>query len=131
MIWDRNSERKAPHAEIRDGGLSRTRTLVTIVIVSLLALAACNELSIFGTASVVTTDKTLADHAVSYLSGKDCYTVRKQTGRSYCKEDERNPTPTVHCYRNLGGVTCYEQQNPYGDGRKEIGAEGYEAHRQE
>lgn len=109
--------------------VSRMRILVTIV--SLLALAACNELSIFGTASVVATDKTLADHAVSYLSGKDCYTVRKETGRSYCKEDERNPTPTVHCYRNLGGVSCYEKQNPYGDRRKEVGVEGYEAHQQD
>jgi hypothetical protein len=102
---------------------SRMRTLVTIVV--LLGLAACNEISVFGTASVVTTDKTLSDHAVSYLSGKDCSTVRKETGRSYCKEDERNPTPTVHCYRNLGGVTCYDKQNPYGDRRKEVGAEGY------
>lgn len=130
MIWDRNgASRKLRTPRFGMVDVSRMRTLVTIV--SLLALAACNELSIFGTASVVATDKTLADHAVSYFSGKDCYTVRKETGRSYCKEDERNPTPTVHCYRNLGGVTCYEKQNPYGDRRKEVGVEGYEADQQD
>ena len=113
--------------------VSRMRTLLMIVF--LLALGACSALSVLGTAgviataSVVATDKTLYDHAVSYFSGKDCYTVRKETGRSYCKEDERNPTPTVHCYRNLGGVTCYEKQNPYGDGRKEIGTGDYDVQR--
>ena len=101
---------------------SRMRTLVTIV--SLLALAACSELSVFGAASVVATDKTITDHAVSYFSGKDCSTVRKETGRSYCEEDELNPTPPVHCYRDLAGVTCYNQPDPYGDRRQEIGAEG-------
>jgi hypothetical protein len=130
MIWDRNGASgmpRAPRLAVVDGSLMRT--LVTIFF--LLALAACNGISMFGTASVVATDKTLSDHAVSYFSGKDCYTVRKETGRSYCKEDERNPTPTVHCYRNLGGVTCYEKQNPYNDRRKEIGTEGYELHKQE
>lgn len=109
--------------------VSRMRILVTIVC--LLALAACTEFSVFGTASVVTTDKTLTDHAVSYFSGKDCYTVRKETGRSYCKEDERNPAPTLHCYRNLGGVSCYDEPNPYGDRRKEVGVEGYSVQRSE
>jgi hypothetical protein len=102
---------------------SLMRTLVTIVVV--LALSACNEFSIFGTASVVATDKTLSDHAVSYFSGKHCSTVRKETGRSYCEEDELNPTPSVHCYRDLAGVTCYKQSDPYGDRRRELGAEGY------
>ncbi len=124
MIWDRNGTSgtlRAPTLGMVDG--SRMRTLVTLV--SLLALTACSGFSVFSTASTVTTDKTLTDHAVSYFSGKDCYTVRKQTGRSYCKEDESNPKPTVHCYRNLGGVTCYENENPFNDRRKEIGMEGY------
>jgi hypothetical protein len=130
MIWNRNGASgtlRTPRFGMVD--VSRMRTLA--IIVCLLALAACNEISIFGTASVVSTDKTLTDHAVSYLSGKDCYTVRKETGRSYCKEDERNPTPTVHCYRNLGGVSCYDEQNPYGDRRKEVGVEGYSVQRSE
>ena len=125
MIWVRygvGGTLHAPRLGMVDD--SRMRTLVTLV--SLLALAACNGISIFDTASTVATDKTLTDHAVSYFSGKDCYTVRKQTGRSYCKEDERNPTPTVHCYRNLGGVTCYQDPDPFGDRRKEIGREAYE-----
>ncbi|MEG3618894.1 hypothetical protein V5T82_10550 [Magnetovibrio sp. PR-2] len=63
--------------------------------------------NVLATAVTVGTDKTVLDHIVSYSSGKDCSTVRSEQGRTYCREDEPNPTPQVHCYRSLADVTCY------------------------
>ncbi|MGF1639654.1 MAG: hypothetical protein ACFCUO_01750 [Rhodospirillales bacterium] len=102
---------------------------ILLAMACLSALVACNEVSMLGAASVVTTEKTLVDHAVSYLSGKDCYTVRKDAGRSYCREDEANPPPAVHCFRDLGGVSCYAERDPFGDRRQAVGIEAYEPQR--
>lgn len=70
------------------------------------------NLSIVSAGVTMATDKTLADHLVSYNSGKDCSTVRSEQGRTYCKEDEPNPAPTVTCYQTLGDVTCYSEPDP-------------------
>jgi hypothetical protein len=80
-----------------------------LVAVGVIAVAACDPLYVGSTASVITTDKLLTDHAISLYSGKDCSTVRVERGQSYCKEDEVNPEPTVYCFRTLGGVDCYSQ----------------------
>ena len=68
--------------------------------------------SIISTGVLMGTDKTLSDHWVSYNTGKDCSTVRVEQGRTYCREDEPNPIPVVHCYQTLGDVTCYSQPDP-------------------
>lgn len=68
--------------------------------------------SIISTAVVMGTDKTLSDHFVSWNVGKDCSTVRIEQGRTYCREDEPNPTPNVYCYPTLGDVMCYAQPDP-------------------
>lgn len=68
--------------------------------------------SIISSGVVMATDKTLSDHLVSYNLGKDCSTVRVEQGRTYCREDEPNPMPTVHCYQTLGDVTCYAAPDP-------------------
>ena len=82
-------------------------------------LAACDALYVGSAATVVTTDKTITDHAISLISGKDCSTVRTEQGRSFCKEDEVNPEPNVYCFQTIGGIDCYrEPVDPY-DGRKE------------
>lgn len=70
------------------------------------------NLSILSAAVVVGTDKSLSDHLVSYRTGKDCSTVRVEQGRTYCREDEPNPMPTMYCYPTLGDVMCYEQPDP-------------------
>ena len=62
--------------------------------------------------SLVTTEKAVEDHLFSAYSGKDCSAVRVNKGDTYCKEDEPNPTPAVHCYRTLGDITCYNQPDP-------------------
>ena len=65
--------------------------------------------NVFSTAVTMGTDKTVLDHIVSFSSGKDCSTVRTEQGRTYCREDELNPAPNVHCYRSLADVTCYAE----------------------
>lgn len=67
--------------------------------------------------SIMGTDKTIGDHVISLASGKDCSSVRKEEGLSYCKEDQKRqpPKPKIYCYRNLGDVTCYAKPMPYGN----------------
>lgn len=74
--------------------------------------------------SVMATEKTLGDHIVSYSSGKDCSSVRKDLGLTYCKEDEKVPPMNVYCYNTLGEVTCYRE--PVFDGRQERVQQGGE-----
>lgn len=64
-------------------------------------------------AVIVGSQKTMADHAISLASGKDCSLVRIDRGLTYCKEDEMaGPRPNLYCYRELAGVTCYNQPDP-------------------
>lgn len=99
----------------------RARHIILIAAVSVLA-SACTDIygyvsrpqvNKIGTLSLVSagmtmgTGKTLTDHAVSMYTDKDCSTVRTEQGRTYCREDEPNPAPTVHCYRTIADVTCY------------------------
>jgi len=83
--------------------------------VCLLFLSACSELLVTDAISTVATDKTLGDHVISTLSNKDCSTVRKELGMSYCKEDSPSlqKDPQLHCYNELGKVTCYRQADIY------------------
>ena len=69
-------------------------------------------LNVISAAVTMGTDKTLTDHFASMKSGKDCSTVRLEQGRTYCREDEPNPMPEMHCYRSLADVTCYQVANP-------------------
>lgn len=65
-------------------------------------------------ASTMATSKPLTDHVISVTSGKNCSSVRREKGMTYCEEDELKPAPTNrHCYRTLGSVTCYDRPDPY------------------
>ncbi len=75
--------------------------------------------------TVVGTEKTLEDHIISFASGKNCSTARSQRGLTYCVEDEVRYKPAVHCYRNLGEVTCYDKPDPKRGGEREIGNNDY------
>ncbi len=76
-------------------------------------------------AFVVGTDKTIEDHLISYTSGKDCSSIRKEKGLTYCVEDEPKITPNVYCYKTLGSVTCYDRPNPLGGRQQKIGDNGH------
>ena len=97
------------------------------VIATLLLVSACSNFysiaprpliktvgnfSIISAGVLMATDKTLGDHYASYTTGKNCSSVRLEQGRTYCREDEPNPIPTVHCYRTIGDVTCYAEPDP-------------------
>ncbi|MDH5750487.1 MAG: hypothetical protein OEY85_14350 [Rhodospirillales bacterium] len=67
------------------------------------------------------TDKTLGDNIYSLYSGKDCSSVRYQQGRTYCEEDEPNPSSRYYCYRTLGEITCYEDPDPHYSPQAQVG----------
>ena len=97
------------------------RALVTVaVMLTLAALTSGCGLVMAEGATVIGTEKTIGDHIVSWTSNKDCSTYRKNTGRTYCKEDDIQPKPRVHCYRTLASVTCYEKPEKSGR-RREVG----------
>ncbi|MEK9671028.1 MAG: hypothetical protein VW268_00805 [Rhodospirillaceae bacterium] len=89
----------------------------------LIALAGCEVIAADGV-TVMATQKTLLDHAVSVGSGKNCSTIRRERGLSYCVEDEKKPKMNVYCYRTLGEVTCYDK--PVRDGQQERVGQGGE-----
>ncbi len=95
--------------------------LASVLAVSAAVAACSNQMIALDAGSVMTTDKTLADHVVSWASGKDCSSVRWELGRTYCKEDEPRPVAHVYCYRTLGDVTCYDRPDPYGNQEQRMG----------
>ena len=88
----------------------------------LLSLAACDPGTSFvfasaNVASVVDTEKTLVDHAASWITGEDCSTVEALDGRSYCSEEELALAPAAgggehYCYRSIGSIICYRAPDP-------------------
>lgn len=97
---------------------------ILLVFFGLLILSSCAlapPIAAVEGVSAVATGKPLSDHVVSYYSGKNCSSVRKSTGRSYCEEEELNPTPRVWCYRSLGSINCYDRPDPYGGNQRKVG----------
>lgn len=93
-------------------------------LISILTLKACNALPpivVVEGVSAVSSGKTFSDHVVSYASGMNCDTTRVDTGRTYCEEDEPNPTPKVWCYRTIGKVVCYDRSDPYKGNQRKMG----------
>ena len=72
-------------------------------------------------ATVIGTGKTIIDHIVSFATGKNCSTARKNTGKHYCEEDEVAIPDKVYCYKTLGDVTCYTEQRPHGESQGHLG----------
>ncbi len=92
-------------------------------MLALTALTACSQIPGFAQIQAVTvmgTDKTMEDHIVSYTSGKDCSSIRKEQGLTYCVEDMPLVRQNLYCYRDLGGVTCYDRPSPHGGDRARV-----------
>ena len=66
-------------------------------------------------ATIVGTDKTIGDHVISFATNKNCSTIRKHLGKTYCEEDEIGRVDEVYCYRTLAKVTCYAVPAPHGE----------------
>lgn len=94
------------------------------VVAALLALGACTMAppvaAVEGTTAIIT-GKPLSDYVVSFASGKNCSTVRTNSGRTYCEEDEVNATPKVWCYRTIGRVSCYDRPDPHDGKQRKVG----------
>ena len=71
--------------------------------------------------TVIVTDKTITDHYVSFTTGKNCSTVRKNLGLTYCVEDEVGVQDEVFCYRTLGRVNCFAVPAPHGESQPTVG----------
>lgn len=72
-------------------------------------------------ASVLSTGKTISDHVVSFATGKNCSTVRKNIGQHYCEEDDVIVPDEVFCYNTLGDVSCYALPAPHGENYRHLG----------
>ncbi len=93
-------------------------------IAGVVLLGACSAATPYGminSAFLVATDKTMEDHVISLASGKNCSTVRVDTGRSYCEEDEIKPSPADYCNNTLGSVTCYDRPDPHNGRHQRLG----------
>jgi hypothetical protein len=62
--------------------------------------------------SVINTQKTIGDHVVSLVTGKDCSLVRASVGDPYCT-DPLQPVPSIpritYCYQSLARVSCFDR----------------------
>ena len=94
---------------------------ILILAGSLNACTLFSQIAAVEGASAVGTGKTVSDHFVSYASGMNCSTIRSNTGRTYCEENESNPTPKVWCYRTIGKAVCYDRPDPYQGNQRKIG----------
>lgn len=93
-----------------------------LLIALALPLGGCAEAVVASVSSLMTTGKTVPDQVISLAARKDCSVLRRQRGRTYCREDEPNPAPNVYCFNNLGGIECYSRPvDPTGLRRTVIG----------
>ena len=90
----------------------RLISALALLVFTLTSCAAVLPVAVVEGVSLVTTGKAVEDHLFSAYSGKDCSAVRVNKGDTYCREDEPNPTPAVHCYQTLGDITCYDRPDP-------------------
>jgi hypothetical protein len=70
--------------------------------------------------SLINTRKTLSDHLISWVTGKDCSTPRASREGVYCTDRPGAPPPPqqVYCYSTLARPSCYSQ--PYNEGNDHL-----------
>jgi len=95
--------------------------LCAFLMLSGLGLSACDPVTFSAVEGVTLmgSDKTVVDHMISLGSGKNCSRLRKDQGLTYCEEDMPEIRQNIYCYRDLGGVTCYDRADPHGSGQNQ------------
>lgn len=70
--------------------------------------------------SVINTKKTMGDHVATWVTGKDCSTIRAQREGVWCVDWPSPPPPPqqVYCYASLAKPSCYAQ--PYNEGNDRL-----------
>lgn len=102
---------------------ARLRALAGLM--ALLGLGGCGgaaSLALTGASlvSLVTTDKLLTDHLVSWARDEDCSAVKAAEDEGYCRPPAAGAADDtvlvvkapLYCYRTLGAVTCYDAPDP-------------------
>lgn len=94
---------------------------VSVLSAGLLVGCAGPEMTVVGaTVGVVTlnaTKKTVSDHIVSAVVGRDCSIISLQETGAYCPEQVVVDRSDVYCYRTLAGVDCHTLPDPYKNSR--------------
>ena len=70
--------------------------------------------------SVINTKKTMGDHIATWITGKDCSSVRAEREGVWCVDWPGPPPPRqqVYCYASLARPSCYSQ--PYNQGNDRL-----------
>ncbi|CAA7619802.1 hypothetical protein [Magnetospirillum sp. UT-4] len=70
--------------------------------------------------SVINTKKTMGDHLATWITGKDCSTIRAQREGAWCVDWPSPPAPPqqVYCYASLAKPSCFAQ--PYNEGNDRL-----------
>lgn len=70
--------------------------------------------------SVINTKKTLGDHIATWVTGKDCSSVRAEREGVWCTDWPGPPPPPtqVYCYASWARPSCYAQ--PYNEGNDRL-----------
>ncbi|MCW2247407.1 hypothetical protein M2352_003041 [Azospirillum fermentarium] len=70
--------------------------------------------------SLTSTRKTVVDHVVSGLTGKDCSSVSFSETGDYCPEKVVVDRSNIYCYRTLADVECHHIPDPYRNGDRAL-----------
>ena len=96
--------------------MARNSLTFLALLPAALLLAACEPASMIATGatfvSVIQSEETLSDKAVSWATQERCSIFQAARGEPYCQPNAPAP-PEQYCYRNLGGVICYTRPDAH------------------
>ncbi len=72
---------------------------------------------------VVLDDKLPTDYIAEAFTDKDCSYIRQlEDGGPLCRSADYGKViaKPIYCYKALGGVSCFNEPDPYGDGQTKI-----------
>ncbi len=64
--------------------------------------------------SFLTTQKTVEDHVIGWVTHQECSLLRASHGEDYCVSKDPPPKVAVvsYCYHTLAKTTCYDRKIP-------------------
>ncbi len=97
-----------------------SKTWASIALSAVLLSGCGTSEALMASASIATfvqTDKTMTDHVVSYIYGEDCSVLYTEDGGDYCRDEtygqaDDKVVQQSYCYRTIGGIDCYVQEDP-------------------
>ncbi|MFQ6017111.1 MAG: hypothetical protein ACE5KF_02855 [Kiloniellaceae bacterium] len=97
-------------------------TRIAVFSAMMLGLSACGStagvvMTGASLATLIHTDKTVADHALSWAREMDCSLLHAAKNEDYCRPRGGDAaraqiavmSASLYCYRTLGGVSCYDR----------------------